>query len=261
MKTNRRQFIGGIGALAASTFPMPAFAQAKPKVVVVGGGPGGATVAKYVAKDGGLDVTLVEPARAVHHLLPLQSLSRRLQDLRVDHPFLRQDHQGLRHQARPPDARRRSTATRRRCKLAERHARCPTTGSCSRPASTSSSTRCPAIRRRPARSCRTPGRPAPQTQLLKRQLNALSDGATIVMIAPPNPVPLPARALRARLDDGARAQGQGPQEVAHHRPRPEGELLQAGRCSWRAGRSTTPAWSSGRTRRCTAASRASTPRR
>ena len=63
MKTNRRQFMGGIGALAASTFPMPAFAQAKPKVVVVGGGPGGATVAKYVAKDGGIDVSLVEPAK------------------------------------------------------------------------------------------------------------------------------------------------------------------------------------------------------
>ena len=40
-----------------------ALAQAKPKVVVVGGGPGGATVAKYVAKDGGIDVTLVEPAK------------------------------------------------------------------------------------------------------------------------------------------------------------------------------------------------------
>src|ERR1700755_616774 len=63
MTGNRRQFIGGIGALAASTFPMPAFAQAKPKVVVVGGGPGGATVAKYVAKDGGIDVKLVEPAK------------------------------------------------------------------------------------------------------------------------------------------------------------------------------------------------------
>ena len=63
MNTNRRHFIGGIGALAASTFPMPALAQAKPKVVVVGGGPGGATVAKYVAKDGGIDVTLVEPAK------------------------------------------------------------------------------------------------------------------------------------------------------------------------------------------------------
>ncbi len=63
MKTNRRQFIGSVGALAASTFPMPAFAQAKPKVVVIGGGPGGATAAKYIAKDGGLDVSLVEPAR------------------------------------------------------------------------------------------------------------------------------------------------------------------------------------------------------
>ena len=62
--TNRRQFIGSIGAFAAAgAFPMPALAQAKPKVVVIGGGPGGATVAKYVAKDGGLDVTLVEPLR------------------------------------------------------------------------------------------------------------------------------------------------------------------------------------------------------
>ena len=86
MNTNRRHFIGGIGALAASTFPMPALAQAKPKVVVVGGGPGGATVAKYVAKDGGVDVILVEPAQPLHHLLPFQSLSRRLQELRTRSP-------------------------------------------------------------------------------------------------------------------------------------------------------------------------------
>src|SRR2546423_13942964 len=63
MTSNRRQFIGSIGVLAAAAFPMPAFAQAKPKVVVVGGGPGGATMAKYVAKDGGIDVVLVEPAK------------------------------------------------------------------------------------------------------------------------------------------------------------------------------------------------------
>ena len=78
MKTNRRQFIGGFGALAASSFPMPAFAQAKPKVVVVGGGAGGATAAKYMAKDGGIEVALVEPAKQLHHLLPLQSLPWRL---------------------------------------------------------------------------------------------------------------------------------------------------------------------------------------
>ena len=66
ISTSRRQFIGGAGALAAaSTLPFPAIAQGKPKVVVVGGGPGGATVAKYVAKDsaGAIEVTLVEPAK------------------------------------------------------------------------------------------------------------------------------------------------------------------------------------------------------
>ncbi len=64
----------------------PRWRKAKPKVVVVGGGPGGATVAKYVAKDGGIDVTLVEPAGPLHHLLPFQSLSRRLQEVGRDHP-------------------------------------------------------------------------------------------------------------------------------------------------------------------------------
>lgn len=59
---NRRQFGLLLGA-GASTLAMPAYlrAQAKPRVVVIGGGPGGATVAKYVAKDsqGAIDVTLI----------------------------------------------------------------------------------------------------------------------------------------------------------------------------------------------------------
>jgi NADPH-dependent 2,4-dienoyl-CoA reductase/sulfur reductase-like enzyme len=39
-------------------------AQAKPRVVVIGGGAGGATAARYMAKDsnGALDITLIEPA-------------------------------------------------------------------------------------------------------------------------------------------------------------------------------------------------------
>ena len=71
---------------------------------------------------------------------------------------------------------------------------CPTTGSWSRPASTSSSTRCPAIRRPAAEVMPHAWKPGQQTELLVRKLNALKDGDTIVMIAPPNPLSLPARA-------------------------------------------------------------------
>ena len=66
MTSSRRQFLRHLGALAAAgSFPMPALAQARPKLVVVGGGPGGATIAKYVARDSGgaVEVTLVEPLR------------------------------------------------------------------------------------------------------------------------------------------------------------------------------------------------------
>jgi sulfide dehydrogenase [flavocytochrome c] flavoprotein chain len=66
-KLSRRQFgtlIGSAGAgLAASgSFSTFAIAQAAPKIVVIGGGAGGATVAHYLKKgDAKLDVTVVEP--------------------------------------------------------------------------------------------------------------------------------------------------------------------------------------------------------
>lgn len=65
MTINRRVFIGsGIAGSFALSAPM-VIGQARPRVVVVGGGAGGATVARYVAKDsdGAIDVTLVEPTR------------------------------------------------------------------------------------------------------------------------------------------------------------------------------------------------------
>lgn len=65
----RREFgiMAGAAGVAASSLGAPAIAQGKPKLVVIGGGPGGATVARYVAKDakGAIDVTLVE-ANAKH---------------------------------------------------------------------------------------------------------------------------------------------------------------------------------------------------
>ncbi|HKL46696.1 MAG TPA: NAD(P)/FAD-dependent oxidoreductase [Roseovarius sp.] len=68
MTLNRRAFIG-TGAAAAAMLSAPMLnAQGKPRVVVVGGGAGGATAARYLAKDsdGAIDVTLVEPTRAYY---------------------------------------------------------------------------------------------------------------------------------------------------------------------------------------------------
>jgi NADPH-dependent 2,4-dienoyl-CoA reductase/sulfur reductase-like enzyme len=66
---SRRHFTflagGSAAALAVPLFAPRAFGQAKPKLVVIGGGPAGATVARYVQKDaaGAVDVTLIEPQR------------------------------------------------------------------------------------------------------------------------------------------------------------------------------------------------------
>ncbi|MGR3377917.1 FCSD flavin-binding domain-containing protein [Salipiger abyssi] len=68
MRWNRRAFIG-TGAAAAATLSAPMLrAQGRPRVVVVGGGAGGATAARYLAKDsdGAIDVTLVEPTRSYY---------------------------------------------------------------------------------------------------------------------------------------------------------------------------------------------------
>lgn len=70
-KLNRRQFSALMGsAAAAGALAMPnitgaASHGAKPKVVVIGGGAGGATAARYIAKDskGAIDVILIEPTK------------------------------------------------------------------------------------------------------------------------------------------------------------------------------------------------------
>ncbi|MEP2532574.1 NAD(P)/FAD-dependent oxidoreductase [Shimia sp.] len=64
MTLNRRAFLGAAAAAASLSAPMVK-AMGKPRVVVVGGGAGGATAARYIAKDskGAIDVTLIEPTR------------------------------------------------------------------------------------------------------------------------------------------------------------------------------------------------------
>ena len=69
MNFNRRTFIGTAVAASALSAPMVrAAGHGTPRVVVIGGGAGGATAARYIAKDsdGAIDVTLIEPTRTYY---------------------------------------------------------------------------------------------------------------------------------------------------------------------------------------------------
>src|SRR6476469_6752525 len=104
----RREFLSASGAMglsAAAASMLPGCASmgspARGKVVVVGGGYGGATAAKYVRmwSDGAVEVTLVEPD-ASFVSCPLSNLvlggSKTLADITVSYDGLARTH-GVRH--------------------------------------------------------------------------------------------------------------------------------------------------------------------
>lgn len=66
MTVNRRIFLGGMAAGSALLSAPMVLGQAKPRVVVIGGGAGGATAAHYLARDsnGELDVVLIDASDA-----------------------------------------------------------------------------------------------------------------------------------------------------------------------------------------------------
>ncbi|MFA7432358.1 MAG: NAD(P)/FAD-dependent oxidoreductase [Gemmobacter sp.] len=68
MTIHRRTFIGAVAAGAAALSAPMVLGQARPRVVVIGGGCGGATAARYIAKDsaGAVDVVLIEPSRVYY---------------------------------------------------------------------------------------------------------------------------------------------------------------------------------------------------
>ena len=95
----RRQFIRalGAGATLAGVAGCAALNRAAPQVVVVGGGYGGATAARYLRlwSGGAIEVTLVEP-NADFISCPLSNLvlggSRRMADITVGYGELRRRH-------------------------------------------------------------------------------------------------------------------------------------------------------------------------
>lgn len=68
MTLTRRGFLGASAATATVLSAPVVLGAGKPNVVVVGGGAGGATAARYIAKDskGAVNVTLIEPSRVYY---------------------------------------------------------------------------------------------------------------------------------------------------------------------------------------------------
>lgn len=185
----RRTF--SVGALVAGTLAMPGVlrAQAKPRLVVIGGGPAGATVAKYVAKDskGAIDVTLVEPLKTFvtcfHSNLYLGDY-RTWDSIGHDYALEQYGVKQVHQMAKAIDREEKQVA------LAD-----GTTLDYDRlvvaPGIDLNFESVPGWSEAAAEAMPHAWKPGPQTQLLKKQLDALEDGATIVMIAPPNPYRCP----------------------------------------------------------------------
>jgi sulfide dehydrogenase [flavocytochrome c] flavoprotein subunit len=188
MKTTRRQFIGGFGA-AAAAFPMPALAQAKPKVVVIGGGPGGATAAKYIAKDGGVDVTLVEPAArfttCFHSNLYLGGF-KSWESITHSYDKITKAY-GIKHVRQTAVA---GDRDKKVVRLADGRT-LPYDRLVLSPGIDLKFDSVPGWSEAASEKLPHAWKAGPQTQTLRRQLMAMPDGGTIVMIAPPNPYRCP----------------------------------------------------------------------
>lgn len=186
----RRHF--STAALAgAATLALPAVlrAQAKPRLVVIGGGPAGATVARYVAKDanGAIDVTLVEPLKTFvtcfHSNLYLGDF-RSWDSIGHDYKLAAAGVKKVDQTASAIDR------DKKEVRLADGSV-LPYDRLVVAPGIDIDYGSVPGWSEAAAEIMPHAWKPGAQTQLLKKQLDALQDGATIVMIAPPNPYRCP----------------------------------------------------------------------
>ncbi|MFZ4807306.1 MAG: NAD(P)/FAD-dependent oxidoreductase [Hyphomicrobiaceae bacterium] len=190
---SRRQFAkmaGGSVLVASGALPIPALAQAKPKVVVVGGGPGGATAARYLAKDaaGAIDVTLVEPAKqfvtCFHSNLFLGGFKTFEQ---ITHTYDKLAAQGVKvvHQAATAIDRE-----KKQVRLAD-GAVLAYDRLVVGPGIDLKYDSVPGWGQEHEEVMPHAWKAGPQTKLLRAKLDAVPDGGLIVMVAPPNPFRCP----------------------------------------------------------------------
>lgn len=192
MRMDRRRFItSSLGIAGVAALGAPAvLGQAKPKVVVVGAGAGGATAAKYIAKDSGgaIDVTLVEEnanyRTCFHSNLYIGGLK--------DYDGLTHSYDGL---AKQPLKMARARATG-----IDRDKREVTLSSGERlaydrlilsPGIDLRYDSVPGWSKAAEEAMPHGWRPGRQSELIKQKLDATPNGGLIVMIAPPTPYRCP----------------------------------------------------------------------
>lgn len=188
---NRRDFIriaGGTVALGALGFPFVAHGAVR-KVVVVGGGIGGATVARYLRRtDASIEVTLIEPNKDYFTCFMSNEViggERKLESLRFDYTALAAH--GVRVVTDTVTA---IDATARTVTTAGGHSfaydRCVV--------SPGVDFRWDAIDgydEKVAETLPHAWKAGPQTLLLRKQLEAMADGGTVIVAPPANPFRCP----------------------------------------------------------------------
>ena len=192
---NRRKFgmllAGSAAAGAAPMLAAPALAQTRARVVVIGGGPGGATAAKYIAKESGdaIEVTLVEPAKqfttCFHSNLylggfkPFEAITHTYAKLASSYGIK------LNHQAAAAVDR-----DKKQVRLADGSVLAYDRLVLS-PGIDLKYDSVPGWGREHEEAMPHAWKAGAQTQLLKARLDAVPDGGLIVVIAPPNPYRCP----------------------------------------------------------------------
>ena len=192
MTIDRRAFLASTGAYGLAALAAPAvLGQTKPRAVVVGGGPGGVTAAKYIAKDsqGAIEVVLVEPQRqfvtCFHSNLFLggyrdfASITHTYDKVAAAHGFKVN-----------AQAASRIDRDKREVLLAD-GARLSYDRLVLSPGIDIKYDSVPGWGREHEETMPHAWRAGPQTTLLKRRLDAVPDKGVIVMVAPPNPYRCP----------------------------------------------------------------------
>jgi sulfide dehydrogenase [flavocytochrome c] flavoprotein chain len=172
---------------AASALVRPALAQGRAKVVVVGGGFGGATCARALRR-AGLDVTLVE-AEATYMACPFSNAViaglRGLEELRFGYGALRREGIAVVHQAAV------AVEVESRRVVQADGAGVPYDRLVLAPGIDLRFDALPGYDARGAETLPHAWKAGAQTELLRRQLDAMEDGGTVVVSVPANPYRCP----------------------------------------------------------------------